>query len=82
MVRCLSMDKPIKWFTTQMRIRDTTHEYLKAQAKRSGISITLAAQAILDHAATEGWEVGKVRVVKSPSIAVREQEQAGPSSTL
>jgi hypothetical protein len=62
-------DKPDNpgWFTTQLRVRQETHDYLVAQARRSGISITQAAGAILEHACRQGWEIGPVVVVHQPS---------------
>lgn len=65
-------DNPARpgWFTTQLRVRRETHDYLAAQASRSGISITQAAGVILGHACREGWEIGPVTVTRQPSAVV------------
>lgn len=59
-----------RWFTTQLRVRTETHEYLAAQARESGISITQAAGVILDFACKEGWQIGPVVVTRQPSSIV------------
>jgi len=62
------------WFTTQLRVRGETHEYLAAQAKQAGLSITQAAGVILDYACRQGWEVGPVN--GNPAATGR-RDQAG-----
>jgi hypothetical protein len=59
-----------KWFTTQIRVRQATHEYLIAQARANGISIGQAAGVILEYAARQGWEIGPVTVTRQPSAIV------------
>jgi hypothetical protein len=59
-----------RWVTTQLRVRGETHEYLAAQAKQAGISITQAAKVILDYACRQGWEIGPVTVTRQPSTIV------------
>jgi hypothetical protein len=68
-------DKP-RWFTTQFRANQETHEYLKEQARRSGISVTQAAGVILDEARRQGWQIGPVIVTRHPAEVVREQQDA------
>jgi hypothetical protein len=67
-----------KWFTTQFRVRQATHEYLKAQARANRISVTQAAGVILDHAARQGWEIGPVTVTRQPSAVVTREEAGAP----
>jgi hypothetical protein len=68
------------WFTAQFRCRETTHTYLKDQARAAGISVTQAAGVILDAACREGWQIGPVIVTRQPSRVVTRlnepQEQA------
>jgi hypothetical protein len=59
-----------RWFTTQLRVRGETHDYLAAQAKQAGISITQAAGVILEYACRQGWEIGPVMVTRQPSSVV------------
>lgn len=65
-------DNPARpgWFTTQLRVRQETHDYLAVQARSSGISITQAAGVILEYACREGWEIGPVTVTRQPSAIV------------
>ena len=60
-----------RWVTAQFRIRGETHDYLAGQAREAGISITQAAGVILDYAAREGWEIGRVIVTRQPAIVTR-----------
>jgi hypothetical protein len=62
------------WFTTQLRVRTETHDYLVAQAKQAGISITQAAGVILEQARKEGWVIGPVIVTRQPSSIVTRQD--------
>lgn len=62
------------WVTAQLRVRTETHDYLTAQAKQAGISITQAAGVILEHACKEGWEIGPVVVRRQPSAVVTRQD--------
>ena len=66
-------DRP-RWFTTQLRVRDETHDYLKAQAAASGISVTQAAGVILDAACRQGWVIGPVVVTRQPPVVEREAD--------
>lgn len=68
------MDDRPGWFTTQLRVRRETHDYLVAQAKAAGISITQAAGVILESACREGWEIGPVTVTRQPSSIVTRQQ--------
>ena len=67
-----------KWFTTQIRVRQATHEYLIAQAAEAGISIGQAAGVILEHAAREGWAIGRVIVTRQPSAIVTRADDGQP----
>lgn len=71
-------DRP-GWFTTQLRVRRETHDYLAAQARESGISITQAAGVILDAACRQGWQIGPVVVTRQPPAVTRkaDEEPAG-----
>jgi hypothetical protein len=71
-------DKP-GWFTTQLRVRQETHDYLITQARQSGISITQAAGVILDYACRQGWEIGPVVVTRQPSAVVTRPGPEEPS---
>jgi hypothetical protein len=63
------------WVTSQFRIRRSTHEWLKAQADKAGISQTAAAGVLLDYAASHGWALGRVEIVRQPSAVVTMTEQ-------
>jgi hypothetical protein len=67
-------DKP-RWFTTQFRVREDTHEWLKAEAASAGISVTQAAGALIDYACKHGWQIGPVEIVRQPSAIVTKKEQ-------
>jgi hypothetical protein len=66
------------WFTTQLRVRKDTHDYLTAQARESGISITQAAGVILDYACRQGWQIGPVTVTRQPSAVVTRPDPGEP----
>jgi hypothetical protein len=70
-------DKP-GWFTTQLRVRRDTHDYLVAQARDSGISITQAAGVILDAACRQGWQIGPVVVTRQPPAVTRQADEEAP----
>jgi hypothetical protein len=63
------------WFTTQLRVRQATHDYLADQAQKSGISITQAAGVILEYACEQHWQIGRVAVVRQvPAVVTRLEE--------
>jgi len=69
------------WFTTQLRVRTETHDYLITQAKQAGISITQAAGVILDDACRQDWEIGPVTVIRQPSSVVTRLDTGQSDST-
>jgi hypothetical protein len=71
-----------RWHTTQIRVRDDTHEYLKAQAKTAGISVTQVAGALLDHACKEGLTVGTLTVERVMRVRRREGIVQNGNSTV
>lgn len=62
------------WFTTQLRVRTETHDYLAREAAKSGISITQAAGVLLEHCRRENLEIGPVIVTTHPAQVI---QQAG-----
>lgn len=74
-------DKP-GWFTTQLRVRTATHDYLAGQAEQAGISITQAAGVILDCACRQGWEIGPVEVTRQPSSIVTRLDTGPPTGNM
>jgi hypothetical protein len=64
------MTDKTRWFTTQLRVRGETHEWLAAQARESGVSITQAAGAMLDWCCKQGLSLGPVVVTRQPSSVV------------
>ena len=63
------------WFTTQLRVRQVTHDYLVTQAREAGISITQAAGVILDAACKQGWQIGPVVVTRQPPVVTRDPDE-------
>jgi hypothetical protein len=56
------------WFTTQIRVRADTHEYLVRQAKAAGISIGQTAGALLNYACRQGLTVGPMIVERTVHV--------------
>jgi hypothetical protein len=56
------------WFTTQIRVRADTHEYLAEQARAAGISIGQTAGALLDYARRQGLTVGPLIVERTVHV--------------
>lgn len=45
------------WNTTQVRVRDGTHDYLTQQAANAGVSITQVVGVLLDYCARSGLQI-------------------------
>jgi hypothetical protein len=60
------MTDKTRWVTTQFRARGETHDWLKAQAAEAGVSVTVAAGALLDWCCKQGMTLGPLVITKQP----------------